>query len=254
MLNGRALSMTMKGWFTEPNAVFAKRNNLFLVKFEFANFSLKEDREVLESESQKVQHIAKSVSLPSFSITEGIKEKIPIGGTELLIEGGFVDWQPITLTFNDIMERPQFGDEKPPAFLERIVGDLPEKGRFQSFYSTLLYAIERALGRSAIYQGATAMDPKRFARKIPTVTIETIDEYGVKLEAWILKKPWITELKSPELTYENSDIREFSVTLDYIVAEYIAYDADGTKIFGRNLFRHRTAGSPRNPFSIGLKS
>ena len=248
--------MSQKSWFTDPADTYAKKNNLFLVTFDFSTNQNRSDRKFLGTEDQKPSRVAKSATLPSLVMTDTMKEKVPIGGTELIMEGGFIDWQPVVLTFNDIMHRPTTFKPAPGArsdtlFVQEKLRRVASPEGFDSFYSNLLYAVWRGLGDSGRYQGATSVDLPKFNSIFRGVSIQTIDDYGFVLEEWKLKKPFFREFKSPELNYENSKIREFSITIDYIVAEYIAYNPDGSKMM--HIFKHRAAGDPDNPYSIGLK-
>ena len=86
-------------FWTDAQNIYARRNNLFFVEFDFAS-----GNQILEKASG-VQVVAKSVSLPSFSFSQTEKDRNSIGGTSAELVSGFLDWEPVTLTFSDVISR-----------------------------------------------------------------------------------------------------------------------------------------------------
>ena len=222
-------------WTAPPSGMYAKRNNIFLIQFDFgvkktSSLAYKKDKDILEAMSG-IQFEAKSVNLPSFSFSQNERSKNLAGGGDVAVVPGVLDWTPVTLTFADIHYRDDpYGQE-----LER-----DESSKFSSLYESMLYAFDRALGSKAMH-GATAFDHNRFRRFFENIMIISIDARGRKLDQWALKGTWPVEFKSPDLNYDNDAIREFSITLDYIIAEYTSYDATGAaKVFASKTSGDRT--------------
>jgi len=217
-------------WTAPPSGMYAKRNNIFLIQFDFgvktSSPAYKKDKDILGAMSG-IQFEAKSVNLPSFSFSQNERSKNLAGGLDVDIVPGVLDWAPVTLTFADIHYRDDpYGQE-----LER-----DESSKFSSLYESILYAFERTLGTAAEH-GAMAFDKARFRRFFKNIMIISIDARGRKLDQWALKGIWPVEFKSPELNYDNDTIREFSITLDYVIAEYTSYDANSqekTRLFRAN--------------------
>jgi len=191
-------------WTAPPSGMYAKRNNIFLIQFDFG--VKKEVKDILGPMSG-IRFEAKSVNLPSFSFSQNERSKNLAGGEDVAVVPGVLDWAPVTLTFADIHYRD-------------------ESSKFSSLYESMLYAFDRALGPKAMH-GATAFDKNKFRRFFKNIMISSIDADGNLLDQWALKGIWPVEFKSPELNYDNDAIREFSITLDYIIAEYTSYDANG---------------------------
>jgi len=208
-------------WTAPPSGMYAKRNNIFLIQFDFgvktSSPAHKKDKDILEAMSG-IQFEAKSVNLPSFSFSQNERSKNLAGGGDVAVVPGVLDWTPVTLTFADIHHRKPHDDP-------RIDINKPTS-KFSSLYESMLYAFDRALGSKAMH-GATAFDHNRFRRFFENIMIISIDADGNLLDKWTLKGTWPVEFKSPELNYDNDAIREFSITLDYVIAEYTSYDARG---------------------------
>jgi len=207
-----------KSFWTDSN-IYPKRSNIFLVEFNFiiGNKAKQKDIDILGGMSG-IQIEAKSVNLPSFSFSQSEKSRNTAGGDNVEVVPGILDWTPITLTFADLQYRNTAGAD------------------FSSLYESMLYAFSRVLG-TAQEHGAAAFSPSRFRRFFKNISITSVDDRGRPLDMWTLKAPWPVEFKSPELNYENDAIREFSLTLDYVIAEYTAYRPDGSdkfKIFTSN--------------------
>lgn len=73
------------------------------------------------------------------------------------------------------------------------------------------------------------MTKKRFRRFFKSINIISLDDSLNPIEKWTLKHIWPVDFKNADLSYENDGIREFSITLDYIVAEYTAYKSGGSE-------------------------
>jgi len=234
-----------KSFWTDSSNIYAKRNNLFLVQFDMNRNSVEQDR-ILGSMSG-IQFVAKSVNLPSFAFSEAEKKRNAIGGKTAKTVPGRVDWQPVTLTFTDIVHREKQLDPTRAALggslnLDRANSLLFEDAKFlrdtlqnnvrnyDSLYQSLMHAFSRAF-TSAVYQGATKFDRKRFRQFFSLVEITSINEVGLPIDKWTLKKIFPVEFRNSDLSYEDDGIREFSITLDYIVAEYTSYKSDGSTEF-----------------------
>ena len=275
--------MSSTPWFTDANQVFAKRGNLFLIQFRpNINSSIDGDKIFLDVLKNEKAFTAKSVNLPSISITDSAKETVGIGGTTIIAEPGYVDWQPVTIVFNDIMFRPSFklpspsrDKDKNAAFVKfndklakaesqsdknKIIRQAAfNNGTFTDLYHSFLYLLDRAFDKPDVWKGGSAYKLDRQHRKIGNVKITTIDEYGQALSTWTLNDVWLKEFKSPDLSYENSDIREFSITLDYIVASLKIYNPDGSELIQdlkgrkrRELFENFGSGEVGEPFNPGV--
>ena len=79
--------MSSTPWFTDANQVFAKRGNLFLVQFNpNINTSIAGDSIFLDVLKNEAAFTAKSVNLPSISITDSAKETVGICGETIIAQ------------------------------------------------------------------------------------------------------------------------------------------------------------------------
>ena len=229
---------------TDSSNIYAKRNNLFLVQFGMNRNSVEKDR--ILRDMSGLQFVAKSVNLPSFTISQPEMDRNGIEGESAELVAGYLDWQPVTLTFSDIVHREnqldplrtalpaqRFTDSEvfeDAAFLRS--GLRANVRDYSSLYQSLMYAFSRAFG-PAVYQSSTAFNRKRFRQFFNLVEIISINDVGLPIDKWKLKRIWPTEFRNSDLSYEDDGIREFSITLDYITAEYTSYKSDGSTEFIR---------------------
>lgn len=234
-------------WTDSSKNIYAKRNNLFLVQFGMNRNSVANDR--ILRDMSGLQFVAKSVNLPSFTISQPEVDRNGIAGESAELVPGYLDWQPVTLTFSDIVHRENQLDPSRAGLgsslnLDRANSLLFEDTDFlrrtlqnnvrnyDSLYQSLMYAFSRTFG-PAVYQSSTAFSRKRFRQFFNLVEIISINDVGLPIDKWKLKRIWPTEFRNSDLSYEDDGIREFSITLDYITAEYTSYKSDGSTEFIR---------------------
>lgn len=158
-------------FWTDARTTFAKRNNLFKIEFDLGGGSSTLDKKLFEKVSG-VQYVAKSVNLPSFTIGQSEMDRNGIGGASAELVTGYLDWQPVTLTFADFIV-----DREMTAILRKEDSDLIEKGikqrkksiestfatpgtDYTSLYQVLMHAFSRAF-TPAVYQSSTTFDKKK---------------------------------------------------------------------------------------------
>lgn len=203
------MSKDKAAFWTDKNDLYAKRNNIFLIQFDFNSRGADDrDGKAILDDMSGIQYEAKSVTLPSFSFSQNSRSVNSVGGAQASVVPGKMDWEPVTLTFSDILYR------------------IPAH-KFSSLYESILYAFDRTMPESGVTHGATAYDPVRFRRFFNNIIITSITEDAKLIDQWTLKGPWPVGFKSPDLSYDNDGIREFSLTLDYVVAEYKSYTPTG---------------------------
>ena len=238
-------------FWTDARTTFAKRSNLFRIEFDLGGGSSRLDKNLFEKVSG-VQYVAKSVNLPSFTIGQAEMDRNGIGGESAELVTGYLDWQPVTLTFADFIF-----DREMTAILRKDDTDQVKRGikqrkesykstfatpgtDYTSLYQVLVYAFSRAFG-SDVYQSSTTFDKKRFRRFFRSINIVSLDDSLNPIEKWTLKHIWPVDFTNADLSYENDGIREFSITLDYIVAEYTAYKTGGSEVL---FTRFKSRGNP----------
>jgi len=93
-------------------------------------------------------------------------------------------------------------------------------------------------GGSGVYEGANAFDTRTMGAVLSDIRINTHHPDGRILEEWNLIDCWLTSFEKSELSYEADQELTFSLSIDYMTAQYTPYTPAGLAkytIFKRNL-------------------
>ena len=232
--------MTMApSFWADPGKTYAKRNNLFIVQVGFDTAK----KEAISPEARRIfdkvsgnQYVVQSVNLPSLSQGSETLENSIAGGTKI-IQLDKLNWEPVTITFSDFVERGSRATEKVP---------LGRNGRFDtvevesqsellipdySLYQAVLHAWHEFADRSsAIYQGGSHPSTKKAISIFSNIVITSHFPNGDIIDKWTLRGIIPLKFENSALSYEDQGIRRFSLIVDYYTAEYSYSDRAGNTV------------------------
>lgn len=234
--------MTMApSFWADPGKTYAKRNNLFIVQVGFDTAKeveiSPEARRIFDKVSGN-QYVAQSVNLPSLS--QG-SEKLenPIAGGTKIIQLENLNWEPVTVTFSDFVERGSRATEKVPLGRNgrRDFGVIEVESQSEllipdySLYQAVLHAWHEFADRSSKkYQGGEPPSTKKAISIFSNIVITSHFPNGDIIDKWTLRGIIPLKFENSALSYEDQGIRRFSLIVDYYTAEYSYSDRAGNTV------------------------
>ena len=136
---------------------------------------------------------AKKVGKPNFTVTESVHEFF----NHKFYYPGRVEWQPVTLTLVDPVDK-----------------DVNTAAQLAALAEAAGYVIPKDKGAPL-----KSMTKGKAASSVGTVQIVQLDGDGGPLETWTLHNPFIKTFKWGDLDYTSDDITELELELRYDWAE-----------------------------------
>ncbi len=150
--------------------------------------------------------IVKTASKPSFTIGETAHKYI----NHTFYYPGRIEWQTIDVTLVDPVQ--------PDASMELFNAIQAMGYVFPTETSTA--GVAASAGVTFSKAAATSTLGEVILRQIGGGTLETGGTGIVPVDKWTLKNAWIKDVKFGDLSYENEDLTELTLTLRYDWAEY----------------------------------
>lgn len=147
------------------------------------------------------QYLAKSVTKPSFQVTE--KDHKFLGNTYYY--PGIVTWQPVSAVIVNAINPDG----------NQVIYDALEKSGY------LKPPDQRAVFENAA-QAPGTVNKADAVRALGNVIIEELNGDGGLVGTWTLQNAFITDAKFGDLNYDNDDLLNIDLTFRYDYAEYVS--------------------------------
>lgn len=236
------------GFWTDAG-IYLKRKNLFTVTFVDPNIAYNFSPKLLSGELEAWSHhydivnrftgeaiFVKGVKLPSLDIKTDDSRNF-IGGPQKNNIPSVVDWTPITITMVDMhvgghtsakAQRAAAEDTKSARAARQAIAEIAKATSVMEFLQILVYYSLGGPRGSGVYNGSVAYNYGLMKRALGSIIITNNHPDGNPIEQWKLYNPWITKFECSDLIYGDDNPQEIQLSLDYLSAEYTAFDGNGT--------------------------